>query len=79
MTDLTRRQKEVLENKSRKQIYTYLQDGVEAATAGEVASEFDLKRSLAIYDLRVLVDAGLVERVPAEKAGQDDGFKAVEQ
>lgn len=79
MTDFNTRQTVALESTSRKKIYDYLCKGVEPATVNEIASEFDQKAAGVLYDLRVLVDVELVERIPADGAGQADTFKAVER
>lgn len=79
MPDFNTRQKVALESESRKKIYDYLCNGVEPATVNEIASEFDEKAAGVLYDLRMLVDVELVERIPAEEAGQADTFRAVER
>jgi predicted ArsR family transcriptional regulator len=78
-TDFNTRQTVALESDSRKKIYDYLCDGIEPATVDEIASELDQKTAGVLYDLRVLGDVELVERIPAEGAGRADTFKAVER
>lgn len=79
MTDFNTRQTVVLESDSRKKIYDYLCAGIEPASVDEIASEFDEKAAGVLYDLRILVDVELIERIPAKDAGRADTFKAVER
>lgn len=67
MIELTRRQKELLENEGRQQIYTYIAQGIEPATLSEIASALDVNPVLVDYDLKQLREGGLIERVPDQR------------
>jgi predicted transcriptional regulator len=72
------RQTVVLESDSRKKVYDYLCNGIEPATVNEIASELDQEVAGVQYDLTVLIDVELVERIPGD-TGQINTFRAVER